>query len=317
MLSLRTVVAAIDFSPGTAVALVRAADLAHRTGAALHLLHADVLFHASGHGAPPAVVPASTLRVRVERFAMETLGLRDAGGLDRLGPTVAVVRDVSVPGAVLRYLAAVDPDLLVVGTHGRSGLSRVLLGSVAEVLVASAPCPVLTVPERGAVAGPGPDAPVLVGVDFSERSRSALVAGRVLAEATGASVEVVHVVRDAGPYPGLAPHILSLVDFAPEQGAAVRERLERFAATVAGPAPAALHVGLGSPGRLVAALADERGAGAVVLGTHGRTGLARLIGSVSEAVIRRAPCPVLTLQEAASLRVSARPVAAAAPSLPL
>ncbi|PAP80652.1 hypothetical protein B1759_04545 [Rubrivirga sp. SAORIC476] len=314
MLSLRTVVAAIDFSPGAAVALVRAADLARRSGAVLHLLHADVLFHASGDGAAPDAVPASALRVRVERFAMETLGLRDADGLDRLEPTVAVVRDVSVHAAVLRYLGAVNPDLLVVGTHGRSGLSRALLGSVAEALVASAPCPVLTVPERGAVDGPGPEAPVLVGVDFSERSRGALAAGCVLAEATGAPVEVVHVVRDAGPYPGLAPHILSLVDFDPEQGAAVRERLERFAATVC--SPAALHVGLGAPGRLVAALASERGAGAVVLGTHGRTGLARLIGSVSEAVIRRAPCPVLTLQEAASLRSSPRPVAATAPPLP-
>ena len=62
MLSLRTVVAAIDFSPGAAVALVRAADLARRSGAVLHLLHADVLFHASGDGAAPAAVPASALR---------------------------------------------------------------------------------------------------------------------------------------------------------------------------------------------------------------------------------------------------------------
>ena len=83
MLSLRTVVAAIDFSPGAAVALVRAADLARRSGAVLHLLHADVLFHASGDGAAPAAVPASALRVRVElppRLACELRS--DAGRVD-------------------------------------------------------------------------------------------------------------------------------------------------------------------------------------------------------------------------------------------
>lgn len=308
----QTVVVALDFSSGSEAALVRAADLAERTGAALHLLHADVLFRSSGDGAPPDASPSSALRVRVERFAASALGLGDTGGLDRLAPTVAVVRDVTAPAAILRYAAEVAADLLVIGTHGRSGLGRLLLGSVAEACVASAPCPVLTVPTRAGAAAPSAAAPVLVAVDFSERSRAALAAGRELADLYGADVEAVHVVRDAGPYPGFAPNILSLTDFDPAQGEAVRERLAAFAATVPGASPTALHVGLGEPSRVVASLAAERGAGALVMGTHGRTGVAHaLVGSVAEATLRRAPCPVLTLRQAMRLGDERRPVQSA------
>ena len=312
MLHLRTVVAALDFSAGSEAALVRAADLAERAGATLHLLHGDVLFRSSGDGALPDRAPSSALRVRIERFAADALGLPDSAALDALGPTVAVVRDVTAPAAVLRYAESVEADLLVLGTHGRSGLSRLLVGSVAEAVVAAAPCPVLTVPNRGGAPLPAPDAPVLVAVDFSERSHAALAAGHALAAPYGAPVELVHVVRDAGPYPGFAPNILSLVDFDPEQGEAVRDRLVRFAGASGWPAPAAAHVGLGAPARVIADLAAERGAAAVVLGTHGRTGLAHaLIGSVAEGALRRAPCPVLTIKETERLGGEARPVRSA------
>ncbi|MDT0630848.1 universal stress protein [Rubrivirga litoralis] len=284
MLHLRTVVVALDLSPGSEAALVRASDLAERSGATLHLLHADVLFRSSGDGAPDAS-PSSALRVRVERFAADALGLDGPQALDRLGPTVAVVRDVTAPAAVLRYAAEAGADLLVVGTHGRGGVARLLLGSVAEAVVAAAPCPVLTVPSRGAAPPPSPEAPVVVAVDFSERSRTALAAGYALAELYGAAVELVHARR---PARGAGA----------DSDAEVRERLAEFARSVPGPEPAALHVVRGAPSRAVPAWAAERGAGALVLGTHGRTGIAHaVIGSVAEASLRRAPCPVLTLKQ--------------------
>lgn len=302
---LQTVVVALDFSSGSEAALVHAADLAGRSGAALHLLHADVLFRSSGDGAPPDAAPSNALRLRVERFATAALGLAGPDALDELAPTIAVVRDLTAPTAILRYADGVGADLLVMGTHGRSGVPRLLMGSVAEAVVAAAPCPVLTVPERAVL--PAPAAPVLVAVDFTERSRDALEAGRELAALYGAPVELVHVVVDAGPYPGFAPDILSLTDYDPARGAEVAERLLQFAGP--GPAPAAVHTALGSPSRLVPELAAERGARAVVVGTHGRTGVARaLIGSVAGAALRRSSCPVLTLKAAERL---GRPAVAA------
>ena len=303
-LRLRTVVAAVDFSPGSAAALARAADLAERSGAALHVLHADVLFRSSGDAAPDAS-PSSALRVRVERFAALALGLDGPSELDALAPTIAVVRDATPRAAILRYAADAYADLVVVGTHGRSGVARVLLGSVAEALVASAPCPVLTVPASDAAP---PAAPVLVAVDFSERSRAALAAGAALAALYGAPLELVHAVRDAGPYPPFAPEILSVSDRDPDQDAAVRERLARFAGDTA---VAAVHVAYGAPSRAVPTLAAEIEAGVVVMGTHARAGVARIVGSVAEATLRRAPCAVLTLREAERLGSLRAPVRSA------
>ena len=309
MTTLRTLVAALDFSPGSRAALIRAADLATRSGAALHLLHADVLFRSSGDGAPPEGAPSSALRVRVERFASSTLG--PVFDLNELAFSIAVVRDISPPSAILSYVAEMEADLLVMGTHGRSGMQRLLMGSVAEACVASAPCPVFTVPHESE-ARQLDAAPILVAIDFSERSGAALAAGHALANLYGSEVELVHVVRDSGPYPGFAPNILSLVDYDPAQGEAVRERLRRFVERMDGPAPAALHVSIGSPSRVIPALAAERGAGAIVMGTHGRQGVAHaLIGSVAEATLRRATCPVLTLKQTERLGASASPVGSA------
>lgn len=287
MTDLRTIAVAVDFSPGSRAALAHAADLARRTGAALHLLNADVLFGASVDGTP--AVGGRSLHVRVERFARAAVELTTA-------PTVAVVRDVSPAAAILRYVSSADADLLVMGTHGRSGLARLAMGSVAASCIASAPCPVFSVPSPSSEGGP--NAPVLVAVDFSQRSRDALAAGQALAALYGATVELVHVVRDAGPYPGFAPNILSLADYDPEQGEAVRQRLHRFVEQGGARPVRALHVSIGAPSRLIPTLAAERGARAIVMGTHGREGVVRaLVGSVASATLRRAGCPVLTLKQ--------------------
>lgn len=292
MLHVQTLVAAVDFSPASADATRHAAALAGRAGAVLHLLHADVLFHASGDGTPQAV-PSGHLRLRLERFADETLGADH-------GACLAVERDVAVPAALARYAAAVRADLLVIGSHGRGRIARMLLGSVAEAVVADPPCAVLTIPAGGAdPAGPG--APVLVAVDFSERSRDALAAGGALATLTGARLELAHAVRGSGPYPGIAPNVFSLWDVDPAQADAVRSRLLRLAAEgpLGGVPVAATHVVFGPPGRGVPEVAADRGAGLLVVGTHGRGDLARaVLGSVARTAVRRAPCPVLTVARA-------------------
>ncbi|MEL6614156.1 MAG: universal stress protein [Bacteroidota bacterium] len=288
MPGLQTVVAATDLSPASAPALIRAADLARRTGADLHVLFAHLLFRADG--AASGGRAEGVLRLQVERFAAETLGVASAD----LGLTVAIVRDVSAPEAIARYAESADADVLVVGTHGRTGLGRLLLGSVAERCVGIAPCPVMAVPARSSEASPGSDAPIVVPIDFSERSRAALTVATSLAARYDAPIEVVHVVHDAGPYPDLVPDYVSLSDIDPEAGERCRARLMRLAPEASG-----VHVLMGSPSRVLPHLAESLGAGLLVMGTHGRRGAAHaLLGSVAEATLRRAPCPVLTLRTA-------------------
>ncbi|OZC02450.1 universal stress protein [Rubricoccus marinus] len=292
MRDLQTLVVATDLSPASAPALRLAADLARRTGADLHILYAQIVFRMD-LGLKDG--PHTLQRVRVETFVAQSLGLsRDA--LDAMGPTVAVASGTSAQSVILDYAEASGADLLVVGTHGRTGVGRLLLGSVAEACVVRAPCAVLTVPSGAMGVAPGPEAPIIVPIEFSSTSERPLAVARALSAETGAPIELVHVVRTAGPYPDLVPDYFSVVDYDPEEDARVRQRLEQFGGEAH---PRAVHALMGDPSRVIPHFADSIGAGMVVMGTHGRRGLGRaVLGSVAQATLRRATCPVLTIKAA-------------------
>lgn len=282
---------AVDLSAGSEAALVRAATFAARAGARLLVIHAVAT--SGGSTAPLAKDPLAAFTAR----ALGREALAEA--------TLRVVRGGSVPEAVLGEAARLGADWLVVGTHGRSGLDRLLPGSVAEACVARAPCPVLTVPAGAEAHEPSARAPVLAAVDFSDLGRAALAEARTLAALHGASLELVHVVRDAGPHGGLSRVALSLGEIDPARDAAVRRRL---AGATGDDLPT--HVALGPPSRQVAAVAAAVGAGVVVMGTHGRHGLAgALLGNTAWATLQRARCAILTVGAAAArARAQAPPV---------
>jgi nucleotide-binding universal stress UspA family protein len=184
-------------------------------------------------------------------------------------------------------------DLIVLGTHGRRGVSRFLLGSVAEKVVRRSPVPVLTV---GSETGVAPFKKVLVPVDAGPASDAAVEHAAALAGAFGAEVTVLHVYEAPIPvYPG-APYVpIHDVSLALETSAraavdAVVHRLAGRASQVTG------LVRQGSAWRNINDVALEIGADLIVLGTHGRRGVTRaLIGSVAEKVVRTSPLPVLTV----------------------
>jgi nucleotide-binding universal stress UspA family protein len=130
----REILVAIDFSAASERALAAARDYARTFGARLHLLH---------------VVPPTT-------DPRPSPGLEALAASIRDGLTVETAVTAGLPAAqIVRYAERRGVDLVVVGTHGRTGVTRALLGSVAEAVVRSAPCPVLTVPQApGAVAAP-------------------------------------------------------------------------------------------------------------------------------------------------------------------
>jgi nucleotide-binding universal stress UspA family protein len=142
---------------------------------------------------------------------------------------------------------------------------------------------------------------ILVPIDFSPSARAALQYAGFLADKLGASVEVLHVFEPPG-YVG--PDTLALLPITAghhewgETKADVERQVEQFLAdTSGGPATRTVRVEAGEPSDAILRVAAEDRADLVVMGTHGRTGLSRLlIGSVAEAVLRRASCPVLTLR---------------------
>ena len=270
MLQIRTVLFPTDDSPPAERARAVAERYAQRHGATLHVLRVEV------------VPPAGDLRFDpVPEPAHVAPGVVEAR---RRFPTAA--------DAILLYADEVDADLVVMGTHGRSGFDRLTLGSTAEHVLRRAECPVLTV---GPEADPDATGPVLVPLAFESASDVAAETAVELAAELGLRVVGLHVVE---PVHVPVPYMMAVppVDQG-EIAERVGQTLERWVRPYADRVPIETEVRLGSAGAGVLAAAREHGAGLVVQSSHGRRGIGRwLLGSVSEGVVRRAPCPVLTLR---------------------
>jgi nucleotide-binding universal stress UspA family protein len=135
---------------------------------------------------------------------------------------------------------------------------------------------------------------LLVPTDFSPRSRLAITHATELAQRLGATVELMHAFETpVNP----APEVAALTPLPAELRAEIDRELEREAATVREAGVTCEVTALwGDPRKIIARQATERRADMIVMATHGRTGLGHaLLGSVTEAVIRRAPCPVVVV----------------------
>lgn len=180
-----------------------------------------------------------------------------------------------------------EADLIVMGTHGRSGISRALLGSVAEKVVRTAPCPVITLKAPMRQRGKLRFRTILHPTDLSEASSSAFQVACNLAKHHRARLIILYVES-----PGSRPDTWSRKD---EIESELIECLRSHHLLKNG-ADVAYEVVHGSPGEMILDIADSHQADLIVMGTHGRTGLRRLaMGSVAEAINRKAKCPVLTI----------------------
>lgn len=222
------------------------------------------------------------------------------------GVSVEQYDPVGVPSQEIIELASrLQSDLVVLGTHGRSGLDHVLIGSTAERVVRGAPCPVATI-KAAATSGQAAGSPVgggsggtlgrlLVPVDFSDCSQEALEYAVRLGERFGSTLTLLHVVEPVAY--GLdftLSHALT--------GAALRNQIERAIDDLIG---AFSRKGLradrqivpGLPADVITRVAEVQGSEAIVMGTHGRRGWSHVrFGSVAESVVRQARCPVFTIR---------------------
>jgi nucleotide-binding universal stress UspA family protein len=223
-------------------------------------------------------------RERLEALAQP---LREEG----LRVSCSVVDDEPAPALCARA-EKTHADLIVIGTHGRTGLSHVLLGSVAERALRLAPCPVLTV--HASCPAPRPIRIILVPTDFSEHADAALAWTRGLARKTGARVVLMHSYY-------MPPGMQQSARLADEVvGISVTQEVEReldvLTRSIEG-CEAEFVVARGNPDTAALDLAEERGADLIVIGTRGRSGLAHVVlGSTAERIIRRAGRPVVSLK---------------------
>lgn len=253
------------------VALSRGRHLARALGASVHVIHA-------------ATYAPDDARATLD----DLLAARPS-------PAGVVTTSAVVPGDPLDVIqtASVDFDIVVVGTHGRTGLEHLLLGSVAENVVRYLERPVLV-----ARAGPLEPQRILVPIDFSDAARMAMKFGAALAEKLSIDLAVMHVIPQL---PALEQAELTALGSASDptwlgldQHACLQagEDLARFLTAAGLRKTAATDVRVGDPAAEIVAAASP--SDLVMLGTHGRQdGDWVPSGSVADYVIRHAKCSVL------------------------
>jgi nucleotide-binding universal stress UspA family protein len=285
-----------DFSAPSDAALAYARGLAGTLDGSLHLFHVvDNTFLRAVSGDPHDQETAA-LRQLQDR-------LTDADR-NRFRAVPVVERSDEPADEIVSYARARNVDLIVMGTRGRSGLAHLLMGSVAEKVVRTAPCPVLTLHEAPRTEWSARSSPtrILVPIDFSAPSDAALDSARLLATRFGASLHLLHVVED-----GFASGVFGLEGFSPEshetRTARCDQAMQRLGAKLTADDRATLRarteVIFGTGARSILNYAADNAFDLIVMGTHGRTGVAHLVmGSKAETVVRSAPCPVMTVREA-------------------
>ena len=285
-LRLKRILVTTDFSEESKKALPYAANFAERFGSEVMLL--NVL--------DPPFRFAGLESVMLLQSGDATMG-RLYSGLDalaekRFGKAVRAETQVRAGKPYREIIKAArdsEAGLLVMATHGYSGLKHAFLGSTTERVVRQAPCPVLAV--RGIAGNPTAKLPkirhVLLATDFSENSAKAFPWALALADAFGARLTLMHVVERLTR------------DTVKQLMAEAHTQLNVLARSLVTGSERAPHLAVrfGRPFDEITRGARELDASLVVIATHGHTGLKRVyLGSVAERVVRHAHCPVLVVQ---------------------
>jgi len=287
---IRRILFATDFSTCAQHAEQYVAFLANVYESEVHVVHVLEIY---GEIYVPAILLEERQRDTAEQLAEVARRLTL--------PADAVVHQpiAGIPSRLICAAAMMhDADLIVLGTHGRTGLEHILLGSTAERVLTIAPCPVLTVREAKSSEGqlhrmPKNFEQVVVPVDFSDCSLDALEYGIQIAKAMRARLTVVHVLEPVtyGLDCMLAHAAERDPKFAKERMQALASRIRTYGLVVGE------TIGGGLPADSIVEWARDAKCDLIIMGTHGRRGISHLLkGSVAEAVLRRAPCPVLAVK---------------------
>ncbi len=217
------------------------------------------------------------------------------------GQAISTRIEVGIPSQVLHTVAGtIGADLLVVGTHGRTGLDHVLVGSTAERVVRVSPCPVLAVKAEKGEKTPAAPAPaikrIVVPIDLSTCSLDALEYAVQFAKPLGAAITILHAME---PVAYGLDFSLSHAKEWKEQRNYLEKRLSVLTACVTAQGLKADHVlKPGLPADSIASYVTQQGFDLMIMGTHGRRGISHvLLGSIAGAMLRHAPCPVLTVRQ--------------------
>lgn len=300
--SLKNILFATDFSACSQVVHPFLHDLAIRYGSTVHLVH--------------VIAPEARIGVPMDHYPELDVDQSDAESAMKALECSALFNDIAHTttverGEVWEVLASLVEekkiDLIVVGTHGRRGLRKLVLGSTAEQVFRLAPCPVLTIGPhttnldmvRASIA------PILFATDFSSGSQHALRYAALLARANHSSLILLHAVPPGvAVLPGSMDAVVANVECGAEllasaMAGARRQMEELISAEAIEELKPEIVIDCGEASALILNTAESRRAGLIVMGAH-RASLhsvaAHLPWATASAVVREAHCPVLTVR---------------------
>ena len=196
--------------------------------------------------------------------------------------------------AIVEYSTQSGIELMMMPTHGRRGLQRFLLGSVTERLINTADVPVIAV-NPGTQPLTYPSQELLVPTDGSRGSELAVSEGVALANATGATLHVLHVVETGS----LGPDVRSLVkdeELTTRADEIIADAIETAEAATVDSIESEIEFGV--PSKEIRNYIDAHDIDFAILGTHGKTDFSRyMMGGVSAKIVRTSPVPVMWVRE--------------------
>jgi universal stress protein E len=278
------ILAATDFSTRSQRALRRAGLLARDSGAELTLVHVV------DDDQPPELVALE--RREAERILGEQIGAM--AELRGLRPHALVVEGDPFDG-ILRAAASTGADLIVMGAHRKQLLRDILIGTTIERVIRTGPSPVLMVNKEV----DQPYRTALAAVHLSEPSVHAIQTAKALGLPGGARLALVHAFQPLAKgqmfYAGLSQDTIDGY-VADERLRAAKELTEFLEANGIDDHGQALHIEEGAPFEVISKTVEQSKPGVLIMGTHGRTGIAKaLLGSVTEEVLRSLDVDILAV----------------------
>ncbi len=303
MVEFRLILCPIDLGESSIRPLAHAGSLARWYDAGITILHVVPSFEpmqvqSGSYGDPVRIInpmPHEAVLDEIRRVG-------DAAGVSRNAYVVAEAGD---PSAVIVDKALAGPaDLIVMGTHGRRGFRRLLLGSVTEAVLHHAPCPVLTVPPhvKAATSADVTFERILCPMDFSPAALQAFGFALDLARQSNGKVTLLHAIEWLAEEEPRALAHFNVPEYRRYLHAEAIERLRALVADEPNAGDIEHVVVIGRAYREILKTAESTSADLIVMGAQGRGGIGlALFGSTTQQVVRAAACPVLTVSGAGVL----------------
>lgn len=298
MIEFKQIICPVDFSESSVRAIAYAAALARWYDAQLSVLHVVPTFE-SMQVRGDLVEPVRVVTPMPREQVLEEMGR--SLNLAALSPRATPIAEAGDPQAtIVDQALAKKADLIVMGTHGRRGVKRLLLGSVTEAVLREAPCPVLTVPPHApaAVSEEVTFKRILCPIDFSPSALQALGFALDLARQADGRVTLFRVVEWLAEEEPRASTHFNVPEYRRYMVDDAQERLRNLVAEESRTwVDIADVVVFGRAYREILRAAETKPADLIVMGAQGRGGIGlALFGSTTQQVVRGATCPVLTVR---------------------